>query len=435
MQSIRPFQIALLAIFAIFAILSIVFLASFEGFIAREENRYGERVVIWGPFDDAVMMSVIQEIARTDKAFNVVTYVEKDPRTFASEFVDALAEGQGPDAIIMSNEDLVSFRTKLLPVPYEAFSLRTFKDRFVDGAEIFARIDGIYALPIAVDPLVMYWNRDLLSQNGISQPPATWETLVGTVVPEVTRRDGFRNITTSAVAFGEYANVTNAKEVLLTLATQSGSQLVEDTDRGYRVLIDTPPTAGGRPPMNAALTFFTDFSNAQSSLYTWNGSMENDKLAFIGGDLALYFGYGSEEDGIEARNPNLNFDTAAVPQGASATVKRVYGTFYGMAIPRASTNPQGSYAAIQTLLTDEIAGTIAERLALAPASRTLIAAGASDPHRQIVLDAALIARSWLDPNPASSDNIFTQMVSDVVSGRQKVANAVVDAIRRLELAF
>ena len=163
--------------------------------------------------------------------------------------------------------------------------------------------------------------------------------------------------------------------------------------------------------------------------------MENDKLTFVGGDLALYFGFGSEEGGIEARNPNLNFDTAPVPQGASATVKRVYGTFYGMAIARASENPQGSYAAIQTLLRDEVIANVTERLSFAPASRTVLAGGSTDAHRQIVFDSALIARSWLDPNPVSSDNIMKQMVEDVVSGRQKVTNAVADAVRRLELAF
>lgn len=435
MQNIRPFQIALLALFAIMGVLSVILLASFEGFVGSEENVYGDRVVIWGTFDAGTMERALQLVAHDIEGFGVVEYVEKDSRTFADELTSALAENRGPDVVILPHEELVSFRPVLLPVPYESYSERTFRDRFIDGGEIFALQDGVYAFPLAVDPIVMYWNRDLFSTNGLSQPPASWEALVGSVVPQIAERDGFRNIVQAAVAFGEYANITNAKPMLLTLAMQSGSSLVTEEERGYRVVLDTPATDGGRPPMNAALQFYTDFSNANSSLYTWNGSMENDRLAFVGGKLAIYFGYGSERDGIAGQNPNLNFDAAVVPQGASATVKRVYGTFYGMGITRASQNPQGSYAAIQTLVSSDVASSIATGFALAPATRDGIAAGSSDAHQQIVLQSALIARGWLDPDPEASGDVFKQMVEDVVSSRQKVAGAISDAVRRLELAF
>jgi ABC-type glycerol-3-phosphate transport system substrate-binding protein len=435
MQNIRPFQIALLAFFAIMGVVSIILLANFSGFSGTSENIYGDKVVIWGTFKAGTMESLLEDIKRTNDAFAVVSYVEKDPRTFTDELVNAIAEGRGPDAIIMPSEQLVSLRPKLLPVPYATYAERTYRDQFLDGAEIFLRPDGIYAFPIAVDPLVMYWNRDLLSAAGIAQPPATWESLVGSVVPMVTKRDGLRNVLTSTVAFGEYANVMNAKAVLLMLAIQSGSKLVTEEDRGYRVLLDQAATTNARPPMNAALQFYTDFSNANSSLYTWNGSREEDRQAFIGGTLALYFGFASERNDLMLRNPNLNIDMAAVPQGASATVKRDYGTFYGLAILRTSPNPQGAYAAVQTLAADSTAGPFANAFLMAPASRALAAAGSQDPFTQVAITQSLIARSWLDPDPSASDGIMKQMVDDVVSGRQKVAGAVVDAVKRLELAF
>ena len=435
MQNIRPFQIALLGIFALMAVVSLALIAGFEGFVATEEKVYGDSVVIWGPFDFQTVDQIFNEIARTDKQFNVVTYEQKDLSTFETELVDAIAEGRGPDVVMISHDLLVSLRAKLLPIPYDTYPERTFKDRFVDGAEIFARIDGVYAIPFAVDPLVMYWNRDLFSAAGFAQPPATWDVLVSQIVPALTRRDSSRAIMQSALAFGEYANVTKAKEVLLTLAMQSGSTLILEDDRGYTVALDTPLVSGNRPPLNAAVQFFTDFSNANSQLYSWNRAMQNDRTAFLAGDLALYFGYGSEGVRIEASNPNLNFDAALVPQGAGATVKRVYGDFYGLAIVRTSDNISGSYAAIQTFSQDAFVGPFVSSLALAPASRTLLAAGNSDAIQQVVFASALIARAWLDPSPVSSDNIFAQMIDDIVSSRQKVANAVSDAVRRLELAF
>lgn len=435
MQNIRPFQIALLAFFAVLGVVSLILLARFQGFVVTEENFYGDSVVIWGPFDEQAVTNAFREIARDDKGFNVVTYHEIDPRSFDEEFVNAVAENRAPDLVIISHEQLVMHRAKLLPIPYDTLSERDFKDRFIDGAEIFARPDGIYAVPLTVDPLVMYWNRDMFNAAGVATPPSSWESMVANVVPRLTVLDGNREIVTSALAFGEYANVTHAKEILLTLLLQSGSRMVEEAERGYRVLMDDPLVQGGRPPMNAAVQFYTDFSNGNSALYSWNRSFSDDRIAFLGGDLATYFGYGSDYEALQRENPNLNFDMAQVPQGASATVRRVYGDFYGLALVRASANPQGSFAAMLRLTGDDFLDQVSHAVRMAPASRTLIAAGTGDPYRQIMLDAALIARGWLDPNPVSSDGIFAQMIDDVVSNRLKVANAVVDAIRRLELAF
>lgn len=435
MQNIRPFQIALLAFFALMGIVSLVFLASFEGFMSTEEQKYGERVVIWGPFDRGVMDDLFIEIGRDDDAFTVVEYVEKDLRTFEEEFVNAVAEGRGPDVVILPHEELVTFRTKLLPIPYETFSARDFRDRYIDGTEIFARPDGLYAIPIAVDPLVMFWNRDVFSENGFSVPPGTWEAIVGSVVPSITEVSVGGSIVQSAIAFGEYVNVTYAKEMLLTLMMQSGSRLVEETEQGYQVALNEAVIENTQPPATAAVQFYTNFSNAGSALYTWNRSMGSDHTAFLGGDVALYFGFASEIDRMREGNPNLNFDVAALPQGASATVKRGYGTFYGAAIVRTSKNPSGAYAAVSTLTQNDIITSLTNSLSLIPVSRTLLAEGTDDPYRQIAFNAALIARGWLDPDPEESDVVFEQMIDDVVSGRQRVVDAVSDAVRRLELAF
>lgn len=435
MENIRPFQIALLAIFAIFAIVSLIVLASFQGYGIEDEMRYGERVVIWGPFDEGTVQSIFTSITENNEAFMVVEYEEKDPRTFEEEFVNAVAEGRGPDLVILPHEELATLRTKLLPVPYDTFSERDFRDRFIDGASIFARPDGIYALPLAVDPIVMYFNRGLLSQNGIPAAPVTWEEIVGSVVPRVTEAAGSRSIETSAIAFGEYDNITYAKETILMLAMQSGSRLIEETDRGYSVVLDDPVSTGMRPPLNAAVQFYTGFSNPGSVLYSWNRAMPEDRTAFLAGDLALYFAYGSDARELAAANPNLDFDVAQVPQGASATVERTYGAFYGIALVRTSANVAGSYAAAQTLIQDTTLAELAERLALVPASRSQIALGTSDALAQVAYDAALIARGWLDPDPEASDDIFAQMIDDIVSNREKVTGAVNDAISRLELAF
>ena len=124
-----------------------------------------------------------------------------------------------------------------------------------------------------------------------------------------------------------------------------------------------------------------------------------------------------------------------MPQGAGATVKRVYGKFYGLALVKASANQQGAYRALLKFSEAETTAKLAESFSVAPAHRSTLSEGAADPVRQTVFSQALIARGWLDPGAEKSLDIFGQMIDDVVSGRQKVSGAALDTVRRLELAF
>jgi ABC-type glycerol-3-phosphate transport system substrate-binding protein len=434
--NLRPFQIALLALFLVVGFVSIAFLSTFEGLRNATANPYGREVVIWGTLDEQAMQRLIQSVGDDDRDFLVVRYQELDSRTFTDTLVEALATNRGPDVVLLSHEDFVTLRPTLLAIPYDAISRRQFQDTYLDGAELFARPDGIYALPFAVDPLIMYWNRDIFSSGGFALPPSTWEQLVTNVVPSLTLRNATRDILQATVAFGEYRNVENAKETLSLLLMQSGSRLIEEDDRGYIVALNDPVIDNAPRPLQSALQFYSDFSNANSPLYSWNRSLPADRTAFLGEQLALYFGFGSEYDSLRAANPNFNFDTTEVPQGAGATTKQTYGTFYGLALMRDSDNTAGAYAAITRLSGHLAAHQEAGNFGLAPVHRqSYTGAVSGEAVTDTIRSSALIARGWLDPNPSETDGIFQTMVEDVVSNRQKVAGAVADATRRLELSF
>ncbi len=435
MKNLRPFQIALLAGFLVIALVAIVVLSAYDPQPSAAELRYGQQVEIWGTLDAGVVNNLFLNITQENQPFNVVQYTQIDERTFDDEFVNAIAEGRSPDMIILPSDKLVTHRAKLQAIPYEEFPLRNFRDLYVDGAEIFALRDGIYAVPFAVDPLLLYWNRDLFASAGLAQAPQYWETVVASVVPSITVRTDSRDIITSGIAFGEYRNVTNAKDILLMLAIQSGSALVSETDRGYRVSLNDAVGDRATSPLTSALRFFTDFSNVNNPLYSWNRVQPSDTQAFIAGDLALYFGRASEVQSVSDKNPNLNFDTAVVPQGGTASVQRTHGTFYGFAFPRAAQNTSGAYNAALTISESRFSDQLTTALNMAPVRREVIAAGSNNPFRAITLRSALFARTWLDPDAEASDSVFQQMVEDVVSNRSRLSNAVSDAIQRLVLEY
>jgi ABC-type glycerol-3-phosphate transport system substrate-binding protein len=435
MKNMRPFQIALLGVFGFLAVLAVIFLSAFQSERSEKEFVYGERVVVWGTLPQSKITDVFQDISRSDKAFKVVEYFQFSEDTFDSELVNAIAEGRTPDLIILKSDALATHRAKLYPISYENYTRRDFQDTFVDGAELFALSEGIYGLPFGIDPMVMYWNRDMFASNGLAQAPVSWEAIVGEVVPRLTIKDTSRNVLQSAVSFGEYRNVAHAKEILMLLALQSGSRMVTVDNKDYDVDLNIPIVEGSRAPFEAALQFYTDFSNVNSPLYSWNRSLPVDKEAFLAGDLGLYFGLGSEIADIEGKNPNLNFDLAVVPQGVGATARRTYADFYSFAIPRATRNAQGAFAVSRVLTNSKNAQMLASELNIASARRDNITAGDENLYRKVIIESALIARSWYDPNAKESSSVLMQMVEDVVSNRSRIGEAVGDAVDRLTLIY
>lgn len=434
MLNLRPFEIVLIAIFAAIALFSIGFFAFYQGSSVNEEGIYGNSLSVWGTLDAPAFREVIASIGDADDAFDVVRYTQFDERTFDEELTNAIAEGRSPDLVVLPHDSLITHRAKLVGLSFETIPERTFRDTYVDGAEIFLLADGVYGVPFAVDPLVMYWNRDTFSSNGLANPPSTWEVLVSSVVPSITRITPSLDILESAIAFGEFSNVTNAKSILSMLIIQAGSNIIEENRDSYAVTLNESQS-GALPAGEAALSFYTQFANPANVNYSWNRALPNDRFQFLGSELAQYFGFGSELSGMRNSNPNLNFDISVVPQGANATTRRTYGTFYAFVIPRASGNTQGAYLAAQQLASAENAAYLTELLGLAPVHRGELGKGTGNPERSIIFESALIARGWLDPDPVASENTFKTMVEDVTSGRARISEAIRDAVGRLRLEF
>lgn len=432
-RSIRPFEIALIGIFAIIGLIGLFFLANHQP-DSEEARLYGDSVEIWGTFDRRIVEELLEELAKTNKAIEVVTYTQVDSRAFGEELVNAIAEGESPDLVILPHELLVAYRTKLQAISSETIDPRTFRDTYVDGAEIFLRSDGVYGIPFAVDPLVMYWNRDIFSGSGLALPPKTWETLVSQTVQATVRTDDRYNLTQSAVAFGEYVNIEHAKEVLAMLLMQAGSNIVEEGGGGYRVTLGDS-LQNALSPAEAVLSFYTQFVVPGKELYSWNRSKRLDRSEFLSGNLALYFGKGSEREALLRENSNLNFDAVTVPQGDGATVKRNYGDFYAFSIPRASDNVVGAYAVANVLADSVNSKTLADALGFAPVHRALYGSAPLDPHQQVVYQSALIARGWLDPAPRETGEVLKSAVEGLTSGRTRMENVIRDTVQGLEALF
>lgn len=430
MKNISRFQGILLAILLLSAIAGVaVFALSRDEGVSVKEGGTGGPVALWGTFDALVMNELLQEIRRTQDGFEVL-YTQIPEEDFDRQVIEAIASASGPDVILAPHAFLGRFDDKIIRIPFESIPERTYRDTYIDGAELFVSNEGIAAMPFAVDPLIMYWNRDLIASAGLSRPPATWEEF-RSVVSRLTQKDANGGLRKSGVAFGAFDNVLHAKDIVATLIMQAGSPLTLNTGSGYTSVLNRGSEAVDAPA-TAALTFFTEFADPLKPTYSWSRALPRDQERFLSGDLALYIGSASELPTIRQRNPNLNFDIAPVPQSSESTRPRVFGDIYGIMVLQTAKNVAGGFVVMQTMANQNTALLLSDAVVLPPVHRNLLSVTQTDSYKPIFYRAALITQGWYDPHPRETDEIFRTMIQSVTNGQARIGGAIRTAHVSLE---
>lgn len=376
--------------------------------------------VMWGTLSADAVNSLISDANTNYKSSVNVTYVQKPEASFESDLIAALARGQGPDMVLIPQDLIVRQYDKYYIVPFETYSERDFRNNFIQEGELFLSSTGVIGFPVAVDPMVMYWNRDMLTNAGVSLPPSTWTEMLA-LAPKLVKKDQSGNVTQSILAFGEIRNVLHGKDVLSLLSLQAGTPIVAKASNGaYQSVF----SARGQSlvPAEEAVSYFTEFSNPGKSSYSWNRSLSLDRTTFLAGRLAFYFGYSSELFALRAANPNLNFDVAMVPQVPGK--KLTFGRLYGIALLKASPNVSASYVAAATLASKPLQEAWTAKSGLPPVRRDLLATIPGDAYKSVFYQSALVSSAWLDPYREATEGTFQRLVEGVTSGKYRVSEAV-----------
>jgi multiple sugar transport system substrate-binding protein len=294
----------------------------------------------WTVFDDVDALQTQIAAFRAERAYINVNIRQFRAEDIYDRLVEALAEDRGPDIISVNNRSMGQYVSKLSPMPASAkdttvvvqkgnFSDTTvvkMTDRFgltpaqlekeyVGAVANDAVMNGkIYGLPLSLDTMAIYYNKDLLDQAGVAEAPKTWEDFQAAVrkVTKYNRSTGA--ITQSGAALGTGANIPWSDDILYVLFRQSSLRF---TDSSGRAVFNVRPSGGSQsdetPAMNI-MNFYTDFANPTRDTYTWNDSMENALDAFVKGKVAFFFGYSFHTPLIKARAPQLNYDVMPLLQ-------------------------------------------------------------------------------------------------------------------------
>lgn len=426
------FRVALLGIFAVFIIVGTLMFAGIIPVPGRSSDQPAVHLSVWGTVPASAMRPVLDNFSQNLNKLFLITYKQVDKESIRSSLLESFAAKNPPDLLLFPSETLLSISDLLSPFPETTLSTRTFRDTFAESGEIFLSEKGAFATPALIDPLVLYWNRDILRSKEILSPPTSWEEFY-TLVSKITAKDTTGKIGQGllTVALGESSNVSWFKDILATIFLQGGDKIVSRTDNGLLV-----PVLGGSgtgtvvPAAARTITFYTNFSNPQSPYYTWTSALPSSEDAFLAEKLAFYFGRASDYDTLRTKNPHLNFDAAVVPQAGST--RSTYASVYGFGLPKESTKQAAAASAALYFSNPENQSALAKGVLLPPARKDLLAVTPGDAIFASFYRSAQIAQAWLDPNPEKTNSIFGDLIADVSSGRAVPNEAVSRAVTGLQ---
>ncbi len=411
----------------------------------------------WRVFDD---QDAFDEIIAAYRALhpNVsVTYRKFRFEEYEQKLLDALAEDRGPDLFSIPNTWVKEYQTKILPMPktitlpYQrvtgtikketitelkttpTLSLRALRSDFVDQVAKDVVInhqessstpaeDRIFALPLALDTLALFYNRDILNAAGLPEPPLTW-TEFQQQVKKITKVDKQGNIIQSGAALGTGTNVERAADILSLLMIQNGTAMTDDG--GNATFANIPPGVSlPNPPGEDALGFYTDFASPYKEVYAWNANMPGSLEAFTNGLTAFFFGYSYHIPQIRNLAPKLNFSVAKIPQIEGGQEVN-FANYWVETVSRKTENPNEAWDFVQFAAKAENAGKYLAKTKKPTALRSLVAGQSEDLDLSVFVSQILTAKSWYHGLDAPAmENIFIQMVEDVVAGTRTAKEAI-----------
>jgi len=387
----------------------------------------------WSVFDDSDVFDPL--IKKYTEIYPSITinYSKKNIVTYEQDLVNALATGRGPDIFSIHNTWLPKHKNKLAPVAEAIISPQRFGELFVDvAAQDF--IDGgkVYALPLTVDTLALFYNKDLFNSAGIATVPQTWTEFNG-AVEKLTQRDNKNNILQSGAALGTAKNINRSTDILMALMLQSGATMMK-TDRTAAAFDQDVMAQGGVfNPGRQALIFYTNFASPGLKIYAWNQYQNYSIDAFIEGKVAMMLNYNYQLPLIKARAPHLEMGVAPLPQISSTSKKVTFANYWAQAVGLGSRNQVEAWKFLAWLTSPEISRQYLAITKKPAARRDLIEEQKSDAELGVFAQQALTAKSWWEKDNLAIEGIFADMIEGINTGKVTAENALRQAAVQVNL--
>lgn len=383
------------------------------------------KLTAWGTLRESESFSDSFISYRTLNGNVDIKYKAINPENYETELLNALAAGTGPDIFMFQNNWLPKHQNKITPVPETQMTLENFRKLFPLVVEQdFAPDQTIYATPLFIDTLALFYNQDLFDSAGVALIPSTWQEFQA-IIPRLTQKDKSGNIIKSAAAIGgTNENISHASDILNLLMLQTGTKM---TNENFSSASFAQPINGIYTGLEA-LDFYTKFSDPSNDYYTWNEKQEYSLDNFSQGNLAMILAYESDKDLIREKNSLLNFRVTETPQPNKQDPAINYANYWGLAVSNKSQYPDWAWDLALFITTDETsADAFFAKTNYPPALRTLIQKYSNDPDTGIFVRQALTARSWPQIDNDAVSNIFSQTIKAITDKQLSSRDALYQA--------
>lgn len=427
-------------------------------------------LVVWGVLDD---VDVYEEVFKDYRVLHPnVTFQYRRFRLeeYEDALLNALAEDRGPDIFLTHNTWIGKYLPKIAPMPastkiavqrvtgtvrkqatYQietqpSISLRKYRDQYPEAVlrdtlrsvnvstdpDVRAFEQRIVALPVAMDTLGMYVNKDLLNAAGIATVPSDW-TQFQQAIPKLVKQDADGKFLQAGAALGTARNVERMPDILAALMMQNGTEMsAADGTPTFGFVPEARRDEFEDPPAYQAIRFYTDFGDPTKEVYTWNLDQPPSLEAFLQGKVGFFFGYSYHLPQIRARAPKLNLGIAPLPQIEGNPIVNV-ANYWTWTVSKKSKSSDLAWNFLNFLITPpEVTQylTAAKRPA---ADKSLLSAQLEDEDVGVFASQVLTARSWyLGDDPRATEEAFQVMVEQVLGGVIEIPEAVRNAQGKIE---
>jgi len=314
----------------------------------NNNNVKNVELVYWGLWEpSSVMQPLIDEYESTHPGVKILysqqTFSNYEGRLFTRLQQSSSSTELAPDIFRIHNTWVPKYYRYLSPLPEKVMSRETYSQTFYPTAlSDFTAKDGkLYAIPLEIDGLVLFYNKQLLVDAGFSKPPTDWDSLID-LAHKLTKKDSSGKITQAGLAIGTSRNILHASEIFSFLLLQEGVELIDSTRTN--VTLNTTK-------VESVLNTYTGFATGKQAV--WSSDLRYDLEMFYSGKLGMMIAPSWRAFDVILSSPTIEFGMAKLPQLGANQQEVYYSTYWGEAVNKSSDNTEVAWDFINFLAQKE----------------------------------------------------------------------------------
>lgn len=340
-------------------------------------------------------------------------------------------KGNGPNIFMVFHTWIPKYKSEITSIPAGMMNVRQFESVFAKVAADDLIKDGkIYALPLYIDTLALFYNEDKFINERYFSYPKNWDEFRN-YVEKLTKLNKDGSIRVAGAAVGGGSNVARGQDLLMLLVMQNNMSYDYDNPISNLASFNNSKS-------ESAVRFYTDFANPKKRFYTWSDDQIYSIDAFTQRKAAMMINYSYGIENIKTKTGDtLNFKIAPIPQ-LNSEIKVNYASYWVSVVPQYAACSWGTNIECQNLaweFLDFVAKKENVELYLnvknKPAANINIAEKQFldyDNTRSQFAGQILFAKSWGNVDNAQSDKYLDEMIDSIIATDEEKKKTIKEAM-------